>query len=125
MNEIERSNVAGIRKALSALGAVVAEIDTGLRYVWIDNPHPDFEAKGVIGRRDDELIGEADPAEIMSLKQEVLGREAPVARVCSFTRSDGPRYYSLYGYPILDRRGKTEGVLTVAFDAHGLPGTRK
>ena len=37
MKDVDRSNVAGIRKALGDLGAVVAEVDPQLRYVWIDN----------------------------------------------------------------------------------------
>jgi len=96
MQEVERSNVPGIRKALSALGAVVAEVDTQLRYVWIDNPHPDFDAKSVIGKRDDDLISKTDAEEIMSLKRETLDQEVPMSRIFSFERSDGLRYYSVF-----------------------------
>jgi hypothetical protein len=51
MKDIERSNVAGVRRSLRVLGAIVAEVDQQLRYVWIDNPHPDFDAKAVVGKR--------------------------------------------------------------------------
>ena len=116
MKDLERSNVAGVRKALSALGAVVAEVDRQLRYVWVDNPHSDFDQKSVIGRRDDDLISQADAEGIMSLKRETFDKEAPTARILAFKRSDGLRYYSLFAYPIRQASGKVDAILTVAFD---------
>lgn len=116
MREVDRSNVAGVRKALSALGAVVAEIDRQLRYVWIDNPHPDFDTGSVIGKRDDDLISKADAEGIMSLKRETFDQQAPIARILSFKRSDGLHYYSLFAYPIREASGKADAILTVGFD---------
>ena len=116
MRDVGRANVAGVRKALSALGAVVAEVDKQLRYVWIDNQHPDFEAKSVIGKRDDDLLSKADAKDIMSLKQETFDRGTPISRILSFKRSDGPRYYSLFAYPIQEASGKVQAILTVGFD---------
>lgn len=94
----------------------VAEVDKKLRYVWVDNPHPDFDAKSVIGKRDDELISAADAEEIMSLKRESFEKEAPIARILSFKRSDGLRHYSLFAYPIRQASGKVDAILTVGFD---------
>ena len=116
MKDLERSNVPGVRKALSALGAVVAEVDQQLRYVWIDNPHPDFDPEAAVGKRDDELISRADAEEIMALKQDTFTRQAPISRILSFKRTDGLRYYSLFAYPIRDSSGKVDAVLTVGFD---------
>ena len=116
MKDLERSNVPGVRKALSALGAVVAEVDRQLRYVWIDNPHPDFDPEAAVGKRDDELISRADAEEIMALKQDTFTRQAPISRTLSFKRTDGLRYYSLFAYPIRDSSGKVDAVLTVGFD---------
>lgn len=92
------------------------EIDRQLRYVWIDNPHPDFDPKSVLGKRDDELISKADAEGIMSLKQETFDQGAPLARILSFKRSDGVRYYSLFAYPIRQANGKVQAILTVGFD---------
>jgi len=113
MREVDRPNVAGVRKALSALGAIVAEVDRQLRYVWVDNPHPDFDAKSVIGKRDDDLISKADAEEIMSLKRRAFDREAPIAALLSFRRSDGLRYYNVFAYPIRQASGKVDAILTV------------
>jgi hypothetical protein len=116
MKDLERSNVPGVRKVLSALGAVVAEVDRQLRYVWIDNPHPDFDPEAAVGKRDDELVSTADAEEIMALKQDTFTRQAPISRILSFKRTGGLRYYSLFTYPIRDSSGKVEAVLTVGFD---------
>lgn len=116
MRDVDRSNVAGVRKALSELGAVVAEVDRQLRYVWIDNPHPDFDASLLIGRRDDDLIAKPDAEEIMALKRETFERQAPMSRLLAFKRSDGIRYYTLFAYPIRGANGVVETILTVGFD---------
>jgi hypothetical protein len=116
MKDLERSNIAGVRKALGSLGAVVAEVDQQLRYVWIDNAHPDFDAEGAVGKRDDELISRPDADELMALKEDTFTRQAPVSRILSFKRSDGLRYYSLFAYPIRDSNGKVDAILTVGFD---------
>jgi hypothetical protein len=116
MKDIDRSNVAGIRKALGALGAVVAEVDRELRYVWIDNPHPDFHPEAVVGKRDDELISREDAEEIMALKRDTFARQEPISRILAFQRTDGPRHYSLFAYPIHGGSGKVEAILTVGFD---------
>jgi hypothetical protein len=116
MKDIERSNVAGIRKALGALGAVVAEVDRQLRYVWIDNPHPDFRPEAVVGKRDDELIPRLDAEEIMALKRDAFAREEPISRMLAFQRTDGTCHYSLFAYPIRDSGGNVDAILTVGFD---------
>jgi hypothetical protein len=116
MQDLERANVPGIRKALSALGAVVAEVDPQLRYVWIDNPHPDFDPEAAVGKRDDELIPKADAEEIVALKRDTFTRQAPMSRILSFKRTDGLRCYSLFAYPIRDSSGKVDAILTVGFD---------
>lgn len=116
MKDVERSNVAGLRKALAELGAVVAEVDRQLRYVWIDNPHPDFDPAAVVGKRDDELVPGADAEEIMALKRDAFARQEPIARILAFQRTDGVRHYSLFAYPIRDKAGQVEALLTVGFD---------
>lgn len=113
--EIRRSNLADVRRSLAQLGAVVAEVDRQLRYVWIDNPHPDFNAAAVIGKRDDELIPEQEAREIMALKCEGFDRGEPISRVLRFPRSDGLHSYAMHTYPIWDADGRTDGLLTVGF----------
>jgi hypothetical protein len=125
MKELERSSVAGVRKALSTLGAVVAEVDRQLRYVWIDNPHPDFDPNAAVGKRDDELISRADAEEIMALKQDTFAGQVPLSRTLSFKRADGLRSYSLFAYPIREPSGRVDAILTVGFDVPAPTAGRK
>lgn len=116
IQNVHWADVATIPKTFAGLGVVVAEVDEQLRYVWIENPHPDFDAKSVVGKRDDELISKADADEIMRLKRETFDRQVAMSRVLSFKRSDGVRYYNLTAYPIIREAGKAKTILTLGFD---------
>lgn len=115
-NAIAKENVSAVRAALRALGLVVAEVDLQLRYVWIDNPHPDFDPHTVVGKRDDELISADDAAEIMMLKRQVIASGMPTTRVLDFRRSDGLRRYNISAVPLIDASGKVQGVITAAVE---------
>jgi hypothetical protein len=116
MNELERSDVPEFRKSMRTLGMVVAEVDRELRYVWIDNPHPDFDPAEVIGKRDDELTDPSDASRIMQFKREIFAEQRAASRTLAFRRSDGVRTYAMFGYPLRDRQGRVDGVLTVGFE---------
>jgi hypothetical protein len=116
---IYRHDLPALRDSLRKLGAVVAEIDRDLRYVWIDNPHPDFDAATVLGRRDDEIIGPADAAPIIRFKREAWKARAPSGCTLRFLRSDGDRAYTMMAYPIVNEGGELEALLTVGFDVAG------
>lgn len=117
---IAKENVGAVRQALRALGLVVAEVDRNRRYVWIDNPHPDFDARQVIGKRDDELIPAEEAAGITSLKGEVLSSGLAITRLLDFRRSDGLRRYSISAVPVKDAAGRVTGVVTAAVDVTGV-----
>ena len=114
MFSVQRSSLPELRKSFAALEIVVAEIDPELRYVWIENPHPDFVAAPVIGKRDDQLLPAAEAEPIMALKREALFSAEPVSRTIAFARSDGPRYYHITAYQIREGQ-RVDGLLTVGF----------
>lgn len=120
MSAIKRSELTTIRESLRFLQLVVAEADAELRYRWIDNPHPDFDANAVIGKRDDDLLPAAEAQEIMALKRQVLVEGVPIKKLVGFRRSDGWRAYSIGAYPVRNAAGQVDGVLTVGFDASGV-----
>lgn len=107
---------AHYRRALEDSGLVAARVDRDLRYVWIHNPHPDFDPSAVVGKRDDELLAPEEAAEIISLKQEVLATCTKVRRVLRFDRSDGVHYYDMSGVPLFDDSGHLVGLTTVSLD---------
>jgi hypothetical protein len=117
MREIARSDVAALRATMKKLGITVAEVDCALRYVWIENPHPDFKASAVVGKRDDELIPTAEAVEIMGVKNAVLQQIKPISRVLAFKRSDGWRHYSFRAYPVRSVKGRSDGIVTLGFEA--------
>jgi hypothetical protein len=108
-----------MRASLRLLDLVVAEVDRDLRYVWIDNPHPDFDPTTVIGKRDDELAPRADVRDLMALKQEVLQSGEPRHRIIGFHRSDGFRTYSMSAYPLRNAAEEIDGVFTLGFESIG------
>lgn len=120
MSALDRSRIPELRNSFKILGLVVAEVDTDLRYVWIDNPHPDFDPATVIGKRDDQLIDPEEAGEIMDLKRAALQRGKPVSRVLGFQRTDGLRLYSIFAWPLRNGSGQPDGVLTVGFDTPGI-----
>lgn len=116
LQELDRSAVASFRAMMARLGAVVAEVDDDLRYVWIENPHADFDVTLVVGKRDDELTTPEDAAGITRFKAEAFRRGHPLARTLVFLRSDGPRAYRLYAYPVREADGRRVSLVTVGFD---------
>lgn len=110
-------DVAPLRERLSELGVVVAEIDRDLRYVWVDNPHPDFDAAAVVGKRDEELIGEGTSA-ITALKQAAFDTGQPQDDTLEFERSDGLRRYRMLAIPVVNDEDCVVSVVTVSFEAH-------
>jgi hypothetical protein len=116
MDHIPRPDLGQIRKTLGALGAVVAEVDRDLRYVWIANPHPDFDPSQVLGRRDDQLIPPAEALPLMDLKRRTFEERRPLSHVLQFMRSDGQRSYSLLAYPVVDDDEQVRTIVTIGFD---------
>jgi hypothetical protein len=114
--DLTRKDIAALRQTLARLGAVVAEVDAALRYVWIDNPHPDFDATAVIGKRDDELLPAQEAAEIMELKRDILRTGESRRRLLKFNRTQGEHCYLVGGHPIRDAKGKVSGVFTCGFE---------
>lgn len=120
IRELCRTDIEALRATMRKLGVVVAEVDCDLRYVWIDNPHPDFDPQAAIGKRDDDLIPSAEAAEIMRVKRAALQHGEPVAQVLAFPRSDGWRYYSFRALPVRNAHGGIDGVFTMGFETRGI-----
>jgi PAS domain S-box-containing protein len=108
------------RIAIKNAPAIYAQTDQDLRYVWIHNPHPDFEASSVIGKRDDEIDDSDDVRRLVDLKRKVLEQGTGIREEVRFRRSDGDYYYDMTIEPLLDSNGKVIGVSTAAFDISDL-----
>ncbi|MGJ3237434.1 MAG: PAS domain S-box protein [Anaerolineae bacterium] len=111
-----RQSEERLRLALSASGITLAQCDRDLRYIWIQNPHPDFDALSVIGKRDDELNDHAGSDQLMALKRDVLQSGKIRETEITFALSEGDVTYSFVASPMQDTEGEIIGVTTGAVD---------
>ncbi len=95
---------------------IPSQTDKELRYRWIYNPHPDFDASAVIGKRDLEIDDSAGAHALQELKQRVLESGCGERETIEFQRSDGVRIYDFIVEPLSDSSGKVDGLTSAAFD---------
>jgi anti-sigma regulatory factor (Ser/Thr protein kinase) len=105
-----------LRLATMFPALVLAEVDRELRYVWIRNPHPDFDPAQVLGRTDEELDSSPEIQRLAEMKQEVIETGRALHKEWFIDRSDGRHYYDFHLRPHLDEKGVVTGVLTAALD---------
>ncbi|MGM7703835.1 helix-turn-helix domain-containing protein [Pseudalkalibacillus sp. Hm43] len=95
---------------------VIAYCNLDLEYVWIFNPHEDFESMNILGKRDDEIANNKGTKEIMAFKQEIIDTGMKMRKKIHFPLSEGENTYDVYGEPIRDKNGKVIGVITISLD---------
>lgn len=117
MNDLTSADLPPLRASMARLGLLVAEVDLGLRYVWVENGQPGIDARTMVGRRDDELMAAPEAAALVRLKRDALAGEAPVTRVLEFMTPAGVRYFALSAYPVRDERGQVTGLFMLGFEA--------
>ena len=95
---------------------IVYTTDADLRYTWVHNPHPTFNAADILGRRDDELLSPEQAAPLIAIKLDVL--TSGVGARDEFTvEINGERVvYDLTVEPLRDARGSVVGVTVAAMD---------
>lgn len=104
------------RLALRSASLVAARVDRQLRYEWIHNPHPDFDAAAAIGKRDDELDSSPEMKRFVEFKQSVLDSGVERRAEFTFSRSDGARTYEVIAQPVRASTGAVVGLTTMAMD---------
>jgi PAS domain S-box-containing protein len=104
------------RVAIMNAPAIYSQMDRGLRYIWIHNPHPDFEGGDVLGKRDDELEDNEDARHLVELKRKVIESGLGVRKEVQFNRSDGIHIYDMTLEPLRGADGQITGISSAAFD---------
>lgn len=117
MLNLHRSEVAQFERTLTARGAIVAEVDRELRYLWIQGPPLDVRASEVIGKTDLQLASDGDALPLMDLKKRAFSEGRPVSRELRFRRPDGEWRCNVFAYPILEADGSVRALLTAGFTA--------
>ncbi len=111
-----RESERRFRLALRAGDVVVALCDRDLRYVWIHDPHPDFDAAAVVGKRDSELADNDGARRLEVLKQRVIETGASARSEIAFPLTTGTRVFDIQAEPLLDESGSVTAITTVAVD---------
>jgi PAS domain-containing protein len=95
---------------------VLAQFDLDLRYSWIFNPHPDFDAPLLIEKRSEELEYSDEMQQLHALKWQALESGKGIHEELSFSRSDGVHTYDTIIEPIYNDTGDVIGGTTSALD---------
>ncbi len=103
--------------ALKCSQVVLFQQDLELRYIWLQNPAPDFDGPDVVGKRDADLMERAEEAAIVeALKREVI-RSSVSQRADVLVHIQGVgRHYDLLVEPMRDAAGLISGVTCAAID---------
>jgi diguanylate cyclase (GGDEF)-like protein len=107
---------AHYRRVLQQSGLVAARVDTDLRYVWVDNVHPEFDPATVIGKRDYDIADNAGTHALVALKREVIATRQSVRQEITFPVGTEQRTYAVHGEPLFDEHGTVIGMTTVSLD---------
>jgi PAS domain S-box-containing protein len=111
-----RESEVRFRVALRNTPIIVSTVDRQLRYTWLYNPHPGFQAESCIGKRDDELAPPEHVAELMDLKQEVLDSGRGRRREVRVKVGPTAHHYDVTAEPLRDASGEVTGVAVAASD---------
>ncbi len=121
-HEALRVNEERLRVALSSASISVFNQDVELRYTWIDNPHPGFEAEHVIGKTDAELLPEDEAATLTAIKQKVLESGRGLQQRVRTTAAGRVLVQDLTIEPLRDSRGDIVGITGASVDVTGEQG---
>lgn len=96
---------------------VVFTHDAELRYTWIHNPTWRSTSAEMIGKRDDELLGDTERARAnMAVKRRVLETGVGERAQVPYTTPEGPRCDELIVEPMRDASGRVVGLMCAALD---------
>lgn len=112
------------RLALQGGHIVVFSQDMELRYTWIHNPSPAFDAATVLGKTDAELLSERDAARLIEFKRNILTTGLPARQEMEVHVDGRSIYYDLFVEPMREAAeagggtglGRVIGLMGVAVD---------
>ena len=96
--------------AINQLPIVVWNQDMDLRYTWIHNPHPAFNAADTIAKQDEDLLPPEDAANLVRIKRKVLDTGVGVREKVRTTIEGQHYYYDLTVEPLLESHSRIIGI---------------
>lgn len=95
---------------------VLAQFDCDLRYIWIHNPHPDFNASQVVNKSDIDLDDSEAAHLLYALKREVVKSGKAIREEITFLRNDGAHTYDMIIEPVFDSTEAVTGGTSCSLD---------
>jgi hypothetical protein len=95
---------------------IFSYFDRGLRYTWIQNPHPDYDSESLLGKRDDEVGQGSGVRKMVQFKQRIIENGVAARTEITLPHSDGNHTYDISAEPLLNEKGEITGGTAIAFD---------
>lgn len=105
-----RLNEERMRVALKAFPVVIFNQDIGLRYTWIYNPKPGFDANQVLGKTDLDLLPADQAHKLMQIKSSVVTTGLGTRQRVNMCFKESPGVYDLTIEPLRDSSGAIVGI---------------
>lgn len=106
----------GLYEALRASNLHFYFFDRELRYKWIQNPHPGFQEKEMLGKRDDELFDRSFSADIIKEKQKAIQNGIDIHKVLMMPTPKGIHSFYIFIRPVYDDTGDINGGHMISID---------
>ncbi|MDZ4720776.1 MAG: CHASE3 domain-containing protein [Roseiflexaceae bacterium] len=111
-----RQSEERLRLALRGSPITVYAQDTDLRYTWLYNPAPGYDANDAIGKFDTDIAAPEDAARLIALKQQVLQTANGLHEEVRVRGMAGELYFDMTIEPLRDASGAVIGVTGAAHD---------
>lgn len=102
--------------ALKNSPVVVYQQDRELRYTWIHNPNPGFEAQNIIGKTDHDLLPSDEADQLMQIKRHVIHSGEGIRKVVRTTISGKTFHHNMTVEPIRSETGECLGITCSSVD---------
>ncbi|WP_218576530.1 chemotaxis protein CheB [Desulfobacter latus] len=116
IHEDLRVNEERLRLALNTASISVFNQDTNLRYIWIQNPDPGFQAEEFIGKTDADLLPKNEAVALTAIKQQVLKSGKGVRQAVQTTIAGRTLVYDLTVEPLQNSAGVIVGITGASQD---------
>jgi PAS domain S-box-containing protein len=116
VEEALRLSEGRFRIALEGSPMVVFTMDTELRYTWVYNPREGFPIEQIIGKRDEDLVGEEAGSKLTAFKRKVLTHNELQQAEITYKIGQKEVTYNITAEPLRDEWGAIIGLIAAAID---------
>ena len=111
-----RESEARFRVALANTSIFVYTLDRDLRYTWLYTPHNNEAAQRALGKRNDEIVTDADMHGLEALKRQVIETGIGFRKEISVMLHGEQRVFDMTFEPLRDANGQIIGLTGASMD---------